>query len=73
MTYRYAQQTAEFVMPNEVLRNAKSVTAETANRSALAYKQEIHGNEGTSQQMWSDLLTSGQELPPTPDFGLSQS
>jgi hypothetical protein len=41
MTYRYAQQTAEFVMPNEVLRNAKRMTGDTAIRSALVYKQEI--------------------------------
>ena len=55
VTYIYAQQTAEFVMPNEVQRNAKSMTEDTAIRSALVYKQEIHGIEGTSQNMWSDL------------------
>ena len=54
-TYRYAQQTAEFVMPNEVFRVAKSMTADTAIRSASVYEQEIHGIEETSQKMWSDL------------------
>jgi len=74
LTYR--QQ--EFVMPNEVLRNANrmagdtaikwqeiqpsndrryshQMTGDTAIKSALVYKQEIHGIEGTSQKMWSDL------------------
>jgi hypothetical protein len=52
MTYRYAQETAEFVMPNEVLTSAKGMTGDTAIRSVLVYKQEM---EGTSQKMWSDL------------------
>jgi hypothetical protein len=55
MACRYAQQTAEFVMPNEVLRNAESMTGDTAIGSALVNTQEIHGIEGTSQKMWSDL------------------
>jgi hypothetical protein len=45
MTCRYAQQTAEFVMPNEVLRNAKSVMGDTVIRSALVYKQEIQPSD----------------------------
>lgn len=55
MTCRHVQQTAEFVMPNEVLRNAKRMAGDTTIKFALVHKQEIHGIEGTSQKMWSDL------------------
>ena len=45
MTYRSAQQTAEFVMPSEVMRNAKRMTGDTAIRSAVVYKQEIQPSD----------------------------